>query len=167
MKQNKKIREELERQYGKGCMFKKAKIEEKIEKKKIIKTYKKYLEEKRFTGKMLKRYKSQMNLHHLRHRSEGGKTTLENGAVISSLAHMYLHSLPREQEEFINNELREYKRQVDKCKNECKIVFVDNLEIPYEIKPMEFSINEKGKPEYNRAKEKQELRKISEEYVDR
>ena len=67
----------------------------------------------------------------------------------------------------MNAIFQEYKRQVDECKNECKIVFVDDLEVPYEVKPMEFSINEKGKPEYNRAKEKQELRKMSEEYVDR
>lgn len=35
--------------------------------------------------------------------------SLENGVVINRLAHQYLHSLPREQEEVINNMLREYK----------------------------------------------------------
>ena len=163
MKQNKKIREQLERQYGKGCMFKKAKIEEKIEAKKIIKTYKKFLEEKHFKGKLIKLYNSQMNLHHLKHKSEGGETTLENGAVLSSIAHMYIHSLPREQEEFVNNQLREYKRQVD----ECKVVFVDDLKVPYEVKATEFNLEEKMQGEYNRAKEKAETRKASEEYIDR
>ena len=146
MKQNKVIREELEREYGQGCMFEKANIEEKIEQKRTIKTYKKFIEERRYTGKLIKLYKSQMNLHHLKHRSEGGETTVENGAVISSLAHMYLHSLPRKDEEFINNELREYKRQAD----ECKVVFVDDLDLPYQIKPMEFSIREKEREEEER-----------------
>lgn len=66
----------------------------------------------------------------------------------------------------MNAIFQEYKRQVDECKD-CKIVFVDDLKVPYEVKPMEFSIEEKRKEPYNRAKEKQELRKMSEEYVDR
>ena len=67
----------------------------------------------------------------------------------------------------MNAIFQEYKRQVDESKNECKIIFVDSLEVPYEIKTTEFNINEKGKPEYNRAKEKEETRKMSEEYVDK
>jgi len=164
MKQNKKIREELEEKYGKGCMFKKAKIEKKIEEKTTIKTYKKFLQEKKYTGKAIKLYESQMNLHHLQHRSEGGETTVENGAVINSLAHMYIHSLSREQEEFINNELREYKRQAD----EIKVVFVDeDIEPDFELRAMQFEIREKEKGEYNRAKEKQELEKLTRDIVER
>ena len=150
MKQNKVIREELEREYGQGCMFEKANIEEKIEQKRTIKTYKKFIEERRYTGKLIKLYKSQMNLHHLKHRSEGGETTVENGAVVSSLAHMYLHSLPRNQEEFINDELRAYKKQLD----ECKLVLVDELDLPYKVKPMEFSIEEKSKERKKEVEER-------------
>lgn len=166
MKQNKKIREELEKIYGKGCMFEKAKIAEKIEQKKTIKTYKKFIEGKRFSGKIIKKYKDTMTLHHLQHRSEKGKTTVENGAVVNSLAHMYLHSLPRNQEEFINNELREYKRQIDENRNagECEVVLADDLEVPYEVQAIEFSVNEKGK--YNRAKKLQEDRKMIKEWEE-
>lgn len=163
MSNNKSVREELEKKYEKGCMFKKAHIEEKIEGKKTIKTYKRFIQEQRFTRKKIKKLEEIMTLHHLKHRFEGGKTNAENGAIVNALAHMYMHSLPREQEEFINNELRQYKEQFE----ECEVVLVDELEIPYEVKPMEFSIKEKIKGEYNRAKEKTELRKMSEEYVDR
>ena len=82
-----------------------------------------------------------MNYHHLKHKSEGGETTIENGAIVSALAHMYMHSLPREQEEFINDELRKYKQEID----ECKVVFVDDLDVPYKVNAMEFSIEEKKK----------------------
>lgn len=141
MSSNKKARQKLEKEYGKGDMFKKANIEEKIEKKKTIKTYKKFLEERHYTGKFIKLYKKQMNYHHLKHKSEGGETTIENGAIVSALAHMYMHSLPREQEEFINDELRKYKQEID----ECKVVFVDDLDVPYKVNAMEFSIEEKKK----------------------
>ena len=49
-------------------------------------------------------------MHHLKHRSENGATTVENGANVSEISHQYLHSLPREQEEIINNMLRQWKR---------------------------------------------------------
>ena len=149
MKKNKSIREKLEKKYGKGCMFKKAKVEEKIENIKTIKTYKRFIEEKRYTGKIIQIYEKQMNLHHLKHKFEGGETTVENGVIISTLAHRYIHSLPREQEEFINDIMREYKKQVD----ECNVVFVDDLDIPFIVAPVEFYVDEKGK--YNRAKKKQ------------
>lgn len=162
MSSNKSVREELEREYGQGCMFKKAHIEEKVEAKRTIKTYKRFIQQQRFTRKKIKKLEEMMTLHHLQHRSEGGKTNAENGAIVNALAHMYMHSLPREQEEFINNELRQYKERFE----ECEVVLVDELEVPYEVNPIEFSVEEKKK-EYNRAKEKAEVRKMSEEYVDR
>lgn len=149
MRSNKKIRKRLERKYGKGCMFEKAHIEEKIEAKKTIKTYKQFIEEKHFTGKMIYIYENQMNLHHLKHRSEGGETSMENGAVVSALAHMYMHSLPREQEEEINEELRQYKKGID----ECKVILVDEIETPYKICPLEIFLEERG---YSKKKEEKE-----------
>lgn len=160
MKKNKSVREELERLYGKGCMFKKAKVEEKIESIKTIKTYKKFIEEKKYTGKIIKIYERQMNLHHLKHKFEGGETSVKNGVVINTLAHRYIHSLPREQEEFINDILREYKRQVD----ECNVVFVDDLDVPFTVTPVEFYVDERGK--YSRAKKKQEDMKLIREYEE-
>ena len=47
---------------------------------------------------------------------------------------------------------------------ECKIKFIDDLDIDYEIKLMEFSVNEKGK--YNRAKKIQEDKKMIKEWED-
>lgn len=39
----------------------------------------------------------------------GGKTDINNGSILSELVHRYIHSLPREDEELINNMLRKYK----------------------------------------------------------
>lgn len=156
MGSNKTIRKILEELYEKGCMFKKAKIEEKIEAKRTIKTYKRFLQEKRYTKKQIERFEKIMTVHHLKHSSEGGKTDIKNTAIVNALAHCYMHSLPREQEEYINNELRKYKGQ------KCKVVFVDKLDIPFEIRPTTFSVDERGR--YNRAKEKRELKKLEEEY---
>ena len=62
-----------------------------------------------------------MNYHHLEHRADGGQTTLENGAVISELAHRYIHSLPRNQEEIINDHIRKWKLDVISLTTEAVI----------------------------------------------
>ena len=54
-----------------------------------------------------------MTYHHLEHNADGGKTNVENGAVVNELAHRYLHSLPRQDEEIINDMLRDYKREFE------------------------------------------------------
>lgn len=154
-KKNRKIREELERIYGKGCMFQKAKIEKRIEEIGGIKTYKQFKEQHRFTLKRERVFENMMTLHHLKHLSEGGETTLENGAVVGSLPHMYMHSLPREQEEVINDMLRSFK--------ECKVVYED-FESPIKIKIRELSIDKRGRLE---KRDKNEMQKIKKEWEDR
>lgn len=152
---NKKIRHNLERIYGKGCMFQKAYIAERIAAIGGIKTYKQFIEEKHYTLKEIKRLEANMTLHHLKHRSEGGPTTEENSANINELAHRYVHSLPRNQEEVVNNMLRDYKRM--------PIKFEDDIVVDFEFKMAEIEFSEESgivvKKKFNRAKENREFRK--------
>ena len=103
---NRSAKKELERIYGKGCFFNRAKVAEQIEAMGGIKIFKVFVQEKKFKGKPISH---QITYHHLKHKSEGGKATVENGANVEEVAHQYLHSLPRNQEEIINNMLREFK----------------------------------------------------------
>lgn len=50
---------------------------------------------------------------------------------------------------------------------ECKVVYVDDIEVPFEIKFTDFKLEDKKKEKYNRAKTRQQLIKLSEKYVDR
>jgi hypothetical protein len=150
---NKVIRQRLEKIYGKGCMFQKAYIAERIEKMGGIKTYKQYQKEHKYTLKKVKRLEETMSLHHLKHRSEGGSTSERNGAVVNALAHAYLHSLPRQQEEIINNMLREYK--------ECGVQFVDDLDTGIELNLAEISYDNElkvTKKKFSRSETKKETR---------
>ena len=164
---NKVIRERLEAIYGKGCMFQKAYIEKRIEAMGGIKTYREYVGEHKYTFKKVKKLEETMSLHHLKHRSDGGATSEHNGAVVNALAHSYLHSLPRHQEEIINNMLREFKANA----RECKIEMVDTLDIGIDIKFAEISFSGETKPSkqrFDRAKEKREFEKrIREDLEDR
>ena len=104
-----------------------------------------------------------MTYHHLRHREDGGKANIENGASINALAHCYLHSLPREQEEIVNNMLRDFKDSI-----QCKVELVDDLEFPYTIIATEIVPAElfEKKQKYNRAKEKAAWKKKAEEELE-
>lgn len=66
---NKPVRQQLARLYGKGCFFERARIAEKIEELGGIKTYKKFLQEKKYHGKKIV---NQITYHHMVHSSERG-----------------------------------------------------------------------------------------------
>ena len=176
MADNASKRKQLEKIYGKGCMFKKARVEEQIEKLRTIKTYKTFLKETRYTGKKIQQLENNMTFHHLKHVSEGGSTSVENGAIVNELAHRYLHSLPRNEEEIINDMIREYKLtggvlvptekgmeiqqplQIDLDFNmeDCITIPVyDNTREDYE-----------KRKKFNRAKVKRETQKFIEEELD-
>lgn len=172
MANNKQRREELEAIYGKGCMFEKSKAEEYVSSLPRIKGFKVFIKERHFTSKEIAQLKKRMNYHHLEHRADGGQTTLENGAVISELAHRYIHSLPRDQEEIINNHIRKWKLDVVSLTTEAVIesqeididLSKDYIELPavtYRKK------NKKQLEEEERRKEKRELQKLKKEYETR
>lgn len=164
---NKIIRERLERIYGQGCMFQKAYIAERIEQIGGIKTYKEYIKEHRYTFKKVKKLEETMTLHHLKHSSEEGRTSEHNGAVINALAHGYLHSLPRHEEEIINNMLRDFKfrastisvgKEIEIQAKQIEFDLTDCIEIPLE--PI------KKKEKFNRSKTKQETRQKIREWEE-
>lgn len=140
MKKNRSVRIALAQVYGSGCMFKKSGAEKYVEKLGTIKTYKEFKEERHYTSKKVRSLENLLSLHHLIHKSEGGKTNIDNGAIINSLAHQYMHSLPRSQEEVINDYLREYKKQIEN--QELPVIIDDSLEAPFEISCAEISLED-------------------------
>ena len=105
---NRSIRQLLILKYGERCMFLKAHIPERL-KRTTIKSYRRFKKEMHFTLEDIQTLESILTLHHLIHEAEGGETSEENGVVINELAHRYIHSLPKEHEDVINDMLREYK----------------------------------------------------------
>ena len=152
MSSNKKAKEELIRRYGAECFIEKLKL-------------RKDSEPKRYIGKGQKAKMKQLTYHHIEMKKDGGKATIENGALLSAENHAWFHKQHPQCQTYMNNMFQEYKRQSD----ECQVVFVDNLHLGFEIKATEFSIGEREqkKEKYNRAKEKREFKKRIEEEFDR
>ena len=135
------------RRYGKECFIEKLHL-------------RKDDEPRRYTGKGQMKRMKQLTYHHIRMKKDGGKATVENGALLSAENHQWFHQQSPQAQGYMNALFQEYKRQVD----ECTIVFVDDLELPFEVKPIEFSIDEKGR--FNRAEEKRKTQKIIDEYYE-
>ena len=185
MASNRTTRLELERIYGEGSMYQKAKTDEYLSTLPRVKTYKKYLEEKHYTRKQRLRYEQTMTYHHLKHKSEGGRTTTENGAVVSDSEHQFLHSLPREQEEIINNHIRQWKQDfiilmAEQVVSSGELTVIngskidinldtDYIEIPTQdyYKPHKTKLTKQQLYARQLRREKRELQKLKKELEDR
>ena len=99
---NRRVREELERIYGRRCMYHQG----------IRNIKPPRISKKKYKGKSIE---NQLTLHHLipvnRYKSLGihGTTSVENGAILCRGCHDYLEGLPDREREAINNELRKFK----------------------------------------------------------
>ena len=149
---NKRAKEELIRRYGAECFIEKLKL-------------RKDVEPRKYKGKGQMKKMKQLTYHHIRMKKDGGRATVENGALLSAENHAWFHKQNSQDQAIMNAMFQEYKKQYQ----ECQVVFVDKLNLGFEIKAMEFSIGEKEqkKEKYNRAKEKREFQRRVDEELDR
>ena len=152
MSNNKRAKEKLIRIYGAECFIEKLKLRKDV---KPIKYKSK--------GQMKKM--KQLTFHHIKMRKDGGKATVENGALLSAENHAWFHQQSSKDQAQMNDMFQEYKKQYQKC----EVIFVDDLDLSFEIKAMEFHIDEREqkKDKYNRAKEKREFQKRVDEELGR
>lgn len=152
MSSNKKAKEELIRRYGAECFIEKLKL-------------RKDVKPKRYKGKGQMKRMKQLTYHHIKMKKDGGKATLENGALLSAENHAWFHQQSTQDQAQMNEIFQEYKKQYD----EYQVVFVDELDLGFQVRAMEFHIDERElkKEKYNRAKEKREFQKRVDEELDR
>lgn len=158
MSSNKSIRQKMEKKYGKKCMIEEAGIRKiPVEERRKIKGY--------------KRTQEQITYHHIIERCKGGPRTEENGALLKEYNHTWLHSLSKNKRNEVNEALQKYKlnfvtMQVVKDKVELK----EPTELSFDLTkncielPL-YDIKEKKKT-FNRAKVKEETRKMINEELD-
>lgn len=146
MSSNKSAREQLEKRYGKECFIEKLHLRPSNGEK--------------YTGKAQKKKMKQLTYHHIKEKAEGGKATVENGALLTSENHSWFHKQSKEKQERMNQIFQDYKHLVD----ECKVVLVDDIDVPFKIIPTDFVIEDRKKEKYNRAKKKQEDNELIKEF---
>lgn len=152
MSSNKRAKEKLIELYGAECFIEKLKL-------------RKDVTPKRYKGKGQMKRMKQLTYHHIKMKKDGGKATVGNGALLSAENHAWFHKQSSQDQATMNAIFQEYKKH----SQECQVVFVDDLDLGFEIKAMEFHIDEREqkKEKYNRAKVKREFQKRVDEELDR
>lgn len=156
--ENKSARKSLEELYGKGCFIERAGIrfisreEEKCMKKKL---------------RLRKRLDRTITYHHIKPKSKGGRATIENGANMARYNHDWLESLPQEQRDKVNERLQQFKLNIDMIRIRDKGIETSNpvsIDLNFDFNDfIEIPVYDDSKLKYNRAKEKEELRRIIKE----
>ena len=145
-KDNTKVREMLEKIYGKRCMLHEG-----------LKINGYSLSKMRYKGKSIEQ---QLTLHHLKPRRFGGTTTVRNGAVVCRGCHDFIEQTTPENRARINDMLQRYKN--------CIVEYDDDFKVGVELDLAEIELTDKElkakKLKYDRAKEKEEVRKARNEY---
>lgn len=159
MSSNKTIRELMEKKYGKKCMVEAAGIRFiSKETRKKIKGYKKTQE--------------QLTYHHIKEKQEGGKATEENGAVVKGYNHTWIHSLPPEEKEKVNQRLQQYKLNFTNLHGDGTIEDGQSIILDFDmtdcitILVYDNTKEDNEKRKFNRAKIKQDTARQIQDYYE-
>lgn len=157
---NKKAKEELIRLYGAECFIDRLHL--RPESSKV------------YTGQQLKYMRKhqhqlkQLTYHHIKERSQGGRATVENGALLSEGNHRWFNQQSSEAQRYMNDKFQELKAKIDNAR-ECKIELVDTLDIGIELNVAEISFSNElkvSKTKFNRAETKKETKQLIKEWED-
>ena len=159
MSSNKKIKDELIRRYGNKCFIERLHLRD--------------TKNTRYRGCNQYKRMKQLTYHHIKMRKDGGKATVENGALLSAENHQWFHKQPKEAQDTMNDMFQELKRKIDYEK--AKIEFVEEVECPFNINCAEIwydgrelhSTSKKQVKTKQKRKEKTEMQRIKKEWEDR
>lgn len=144
---NKQAKQRLIELYGAECFIDKLKLREDVT-------------PRHYTGKGQMKKMKQLTYHHILEKRNGGKATVENGALLSAENHQWFNKQSQEKQAEMNKKFQEYKK--------CKIELVDETMedlTNLKIKITDFETSEKTKSKkFNRAKIKRETQKLVDEY---
>ena len=159
MSSNKKVKNELIRLYGNKCFIERLHLRD--------------TGNIRYRGCSQYKKMKQLTYHHIRMKKDGGKATIENGALLSAENHQWFHKQPKERQEQMNNMFKALKREIDQ--HRLEVEYVEEIECPFNINCGEilFEDNQiqalsKYEIKYKqKRKDRREMQKIRKEYEDR
>lgn len=137
---NKSAKDKLIKLYGKECFIDKLHLRKD--------------KERKYTSKKQYKKMKELTYHHIKEVSEGGETTVENGALLSLENHIWFNNQPKEVQNKLNKKFQEYKK--------CNVIIEEDLRLPIEIKGAFIDFKEKEK-----RKQKRKIQKLKKEVEDR
>lgn len=152
MSSNKKVKEALIRKYGNKCFIERLHIRD----------------TKGMKYKSCGQYKrmKQLTYHHILMKKDGGRATIENGALLSTENHEWFHKQSESDQKIMNNMFQELKREIDN--QELEVERVEELDCPLRIACLEVITRENGTLEFDVPKvDKKELKRRQQRKADK
>jgi hypothetical protein len=128
MSSNKKVKEELIRRYGNKCFIERLKLRD--------------TRGLKYKGCGQYKRMKQLTYHHIRMKKNGGRATIENGALLSAENHQWFHKQSMAKQSTMNYMFQELKRKIDS--GEIPVEVVDEIECPLQILGLELTPLENG-----------------------
>ena len=113
MSTNKSARQELERLYGKECFIDKLHLREE--------------KQKRYTGKGQFKRMKQLTYHHIKMKKDGGRATIENGALLSAENHAWFHKQSPEKQSEMNKAFGTFAGDTLSCSSVTRQTLKDDF----------------------------------------
>ena len=146
MSSNKKAKMKLIQLYGAKCFIDKLHLRPTKERYKSRGQYKRM---------------KQLTYHHIIMKKDGGKATVENGALLSAENHAWFHKQTIAKQAELNRTFQEYKLGILEMNNGR---FVQAQVLDFDMKEYDVIPLEPDDRVYNRARVKRETRKALEDY---
>ena len=149
MSNNKKAKERLIELYGPECFIEKLHL-------------RKDKKPRKYTSKGQYKRMKELTYHHIKERRNGGKTTVENGVLLSNENHQWFNKQSEKAQRQMNELFQQYKRLINigiivngetLVEKELEIDMSDVIEIPL------IDTTDEIRKKYNRAKEKRKWQK--------
>lgn len=165
-KKNSKARKQLKKIFGDGCFIERMGLRE-------IKGY-------RTIDRMI-------TYHHIKKKSEGGRATVENGANLAWENHQWLHSLPEEEQDRVNEMIQNWKLAFVEMKGSGKVIQTGTIDSKLDFSDLTSDEDciiikleettkeqfeelqrqkENKRQKFNRSKIKRETKKLINEIID-
>ena len=83
-----------------------------------------------YTGKAQYQRMKQLTYHHIKMKKDGGKATVENGALLRNENHMWFHKQPKDKQAKMNQAFQDYKLRFAKIEVKDNKLEVEPIEMP-------------------------------------
>ena len=160
MSSNKKVKDKLIQRYGNKCFIERLHLRD----------------TKGMKYKGCGQYKrmKQLTYHHILMKKNGGRATIENGALLSNENHQWFHKQSQRDQDRMNKMFQELKREIDE--NRLQVERVEDIECPFDIRcaiiqekdgHIEATMKKSYKKEKEKREQKRKLQMIRKEWEDR
>lgn len=115
----------------------------------------------KYKGKGQYKRMKQLTYHHIKMRSQGGKATVENGALLNAENHAWFHQQPKAEQEHMNQLFQEYKQRIDNGYEPCEIQLApaNEIELPVELDVLTASADNNQIKVHNKVRKKKNKHK--------